>query len=160
MLSVVRRELSRSLTAIITLGRLSVRLDSPERLKGTPNDILLEDGDSLTIPQQPTSVFVVGAVRNSASILFKEGENTEYYISQAGGTRPEAEVKQTYILKADGTAVASFVTLRKLEPGDAVVVPISMETRIQWVPFLRDMFTIVGQAIIPIGVIGGLLRHP
>jgi polysaccharide biosynthesis/export protein len=159
VLSVVRRELARSLTAIITLGRLSVRLDSPERLKGTPNDILLEDGDALAIPQQPTSVFVVGAVRNSSSILFKDGENTEYYISQAGGTRPEAEVKQTYILKADGTAVASFVKLRKLEPGDAVVVPISTETRIQWVPFLRDMFTIVGQAVIPIGVIGGLLRR-
>jgi polysaccharide biosynthesis/export protein len=159
VLNVVRRELARSLTAVITLGRLSVHLDSPDKLKGTPNDILLEDGDSLTIPQQPTSVFVVGAVRNSASVLFKEGENTEYYISQAGGTRPEAEVKQTYILKADGTAVASFVKLRKLEPGDAVVVPISVETRIQWIPFLRDMFTIVGQAVIPIGVIGGLLRR-
>lgn len=159
VLNVVRRELARSLASIITLGRLSVRLDSPEGFKGTPNDILLEDGDSLAVPQQPTSVLVIGAVRNSASILFKDGENTEYYISQAGGTRPEAEVKQTYILKADGTAVASFVKLRNLEPGDAVVVPISIETRIQWIPFLRDMFTIAAQAVIPIGVIGGLLRN-
>ncbi|HSB80797.1 MAG TPA: SLBB domain-containing protein [Candidatus Methylomirabilis sp.] len=156
-LNVVRRELARSLASVITLGRLSVQLDSPERIKAA-NDILLEDGDSLSIPQQPTSVFVIGAVRNSASILFKEGENIEYYLSQAGGTRPEAEVKQTYILKADGTAVASFVKLRKLEPGDAVVVPISVETKINWVPFLRDMFTIVAQAVIPIGVIGGLLK--
>ncbi|HSC72186.1 MAG TPA: SLBB domain-containing protein, partial [Candidatus Methylomirabilis sp.] len=157
-INTLRRDLLRSLTSVLTIGRLSIRLDEPERLKGTPDDILLEHGDSLVVPQTPTSVLVVGAVRNSTSILHKPGENTEYYVSQAGGPRPEAAVKETYILKADGTAVASFVKLRNLEPGDAVIVPISTEGKIQWIPFLRDMFTIVAQAVIPIGVIGGLLK--
>jgi polysaccharide biosynthesis/export protein len=154
----LRRDLLRSLTSVLTVGRLAINLESPETLKGTPNDIFLEPGDSLVVPLHMTSVLVVGAVRNSTSILYKEGENADYYINLAGGPRPEAEVKETYILKADGTAVASFVKMRKLEPGDAVVVPISREGKIQWVPFLRDMFTIVAQAIIPIGVIGGLLK--
>jgi protein involved in polysaccharide export with SLBB domain len=158
-LNVLRRQLTQSLTSVLTLGRLSIRLDTVEKLKGTEHDILLEDGDSLSIPQQPTSIFIVGAVRNSASVLHKEGENIEYYISQAGGARAGAEVKETYILKADGTAVASFVKLRKLEPGDAVVVPISTEAKIQWVPFIKDMLTILAQAAIPIGVIAGLLKN-
>jgi protein involved in polysaccharide export with SLBB domain len=157
-ITTLRRDLLRSLSSVLTLGRLSIRLDTPEKLKGTPDDILLETADSLFVPQNPTSVLVVGAVRNSASILYKEGENTEYYTNQAGGPRPEAEVKDTYILKADGTAVASFVKMRKLDPGDAVVVPISTEGKIQWAIFLKDWFTIVAQAFIPIGVIGGLLK--
>ena len=157
-INALRRDLVRSLTSVLTVGRLSIRLDASERLKGTPDDILLEAGDSLFIPTTSTSVLVVGAVRNSTSILHKPGENMEYYISQAGGTKPEAAVKETYILKADGTAVATFVKMRNLEPGDAVIVPISTEGKVQWVPFLKDILTIVAQAFIPIGVIGGLLK--
>ncbi|HSB73168.1 MAG TPA: SLBB domain-containing protein [Candidatus Methylomirabilis sp.] len=157
-INALRRDLVRSLTSVLTVGRLSIRLAEPEKLKGTPDDILLEAGDSLVVPQTPTSVLVIGAVRNSTSILHKPGENTEYYISQAGGPRPEAAAKETYILKADGSAIASFVNMRNLEPGDAVIVPISTEGKIQWVPFLKDMLTIVAQAFIPIGVIGGLLK--
>ncbi len=153
-----RRDLLRSLTALTTLGRLSVHPDVPEKLQGTPNDIMLEDGDSLLIPQQPTSVTVIGAVRNSTSIIYEKDQNPEYYINRAGGTRREADVEQTFILKPDGTAVASFVKMRKVEAGDAIVVPLSSEAKIRTIPLIRDLATIAGQALIPVGVIGGLLK--
>lgn len=153
-----RRELLRSLATAVTIGRLSIKLDAPERLKGSPDDILLEDGDSLTIPQQPTSVLILGAVRNSTSVLHKDGENIEYYIGQAGGPTREADLEQAYILKADGSALASFVKLRKIEPGDTVVVPISTEPRIRTIPLLKDLATIAGGFAIPFGVIVGLYR--
>jgi protein involved in polysaccharide export with SLBB domain len=153
-----RRELLRSLAASTLLGRISVRLETPEKLQGTPDDVLLEHGDSLFIPQQPTSVLVIGAVRNSISILHKEDENIEYYIARAGGPTREADLDQTYILKADGSALASFVKLRKIEPGDAIVVPISTEPRIRTIPLLKDLATIAGGFAIPFGVIVGLYR--
>ncbi|MFH1709959.1 MAG: SLBB domain-containing protein, partial [bacterium] len=34
-------------------GRIIVKMDTPERLKETANDIVLEDGDSITIPRIP-----------------------------------------------------------------------------------------------------------
>jgi protein involved in polysaccharide export with SLBB domain len=153
-----RRELLRSLATTVTLGRLAIKVDSPEKLKGTPYDILLEDGDSLFIPQQPTYVLVLGAVRASTSILYKENENIEYYITQAGGPTREADLDQGYILKADGSALASFVKLRKVEPGDAIVVPVSTEPRYRTIPLVKDLATIIGQFAIPFGVIAGLLK--
>jgi len=43
--------------------------------------------------------------------------------------------------------------MRKLDAGDAVVVPLSMEAKIRWVPFIKDLVTIFAQASIPIGVV-------
>ena len=153
-----RRELLRSLATAVTLGRLAIRVDWLEKLKGTPDNILLEDGDSLFIPQQPTSVLIVGAVRSSTSILYKENENIEYYIARAGGATREADLDQTYILKADGSALASFVKLRNIEVGDTIMVPVSTEPRYRTIPLVKDLAITLGQIAIPFGVIGGLLK--
>jgi protein involved in polysaccharide export with SLBB domain len=148
-----RRELLRSLAAMVTLGRLSVRVDSPDKLRGSPEDILLEQGDSLFIPQQPTSVLVLGAVRNSTSLLHKPKENVEYYVTKAGGPTREADVDETYVLKADGSALASFVKLRTIDPGDVIVVPISTEPRYRLIPLIKDFATIFAGFTLPLAAI-------
>lgn len=153
-----RKELLRSLATMVTLGRLSVRVDAPEKLRGTPDDILLEHGDSLFIPQEPTSVLVLGAVRNSTSILHKANENVEYYLTRVGGPTREADVEQTYILKADGSALASFVKLRGIEPGDVIVVPISTEPRYRPIPLIKDLATIVAGFTLPLVAILALYK--
>lgn len=153
-----RRELLRSLAAGITIGRLAIYIESLEKLKGTPDDILLEDGDSLFIPQQPTSVAILGAVRNPTAVLFKAKENMEYYINRAGGATRQADADQTYIIKPDGSAIPSFVALRYVEPGDTIVVPISTEPKIRTMPFLKDLASIVGGFALPFAVIVGLYK--
>jgi protein involved in polysaccharide export with SLBB domain len=149
----LRQSLLRSLASTLMLGRLSVQLEPADRLRGTPNDILLEDGDFLT------SVTVIGAVRNSAAVLYKPDETIDYYIGRAGGVRQEGDVSQAYILKPDGSAIFSFAKMRKVDAGDAVVVPLSMEAKTRWAPFIKDLVTIVAQASIPIGVVWGLMKH-
>ena len=148
-----RRELLRSLATMVTLGRLSVRVDSPGKLKGTPDNILLEHGDALFIPQEPTSVLVLGAVRNGTAILYKANENVEYYLTRVGGPTREADVDQTYILKADGSALASFVKLRNIEPGDVIVVPISTEPKYRMIPLIKDIAAIVAGFTLPLAAI-------
>jgi len=154
-----RRELLRALTSTVTLGRLAITLDTPERLEGTPDDILLEHGDTLYVPQRPTSVLVIGAVRNSTSLLWRENQNVEHYINRAGGATREADLDQTYILKADGSALSSFVKLRTIEPGDAIVVPISTEPRVRTLPLIKDIATIVSGFALPFATIYSLLRN-
>jgi protein involved in polysaccharide export with SLBB domain len=153
-----RRELLRSLAASITLGRLAIHIESLDKLKGSPDDILLEDGDSLFIPQQPTAVAIIGAVRNATAVLYKEKENMEYYINRAGGSTRDADVDQIFIVKADGSAVASFVPLRYVEAGDTIVVPISTEPKVRTIPLLKDLATIVAGFAVPVGVIAAIAQ--
>jgi len=153
-----RRELLQSLQRVVILGRMTIHLDAPEKLKGTPDDLELEDGDALMIPQQPKSVTVLGAVRNATAVLHKEGENVEYYLNRVGGATREADARQVYILKPDGSAVASFVKMRQVEPGDAIVVPISTDPKIPTILMVKDIATILGQIAIPLGVIYGIFR--
>jgi protein involved in polysaccharide export with SLBB domain len=150
--------LLRSLAASITLGRLAIHIEPLDKLSGSPDDILLEDGDALFIPQQPTSVAVIGAVRNATAVLHKDKENMEYYINRAGGTTREADVDQIFIVKADGSAVASFVPLRYVEAGDTIVVPISTEPKVRTVPLLKDLATIVAGFAVPVGVIAAIAQ--
>lgn len=151
-----RREMLRVLASQVVLGRVVVRLDEPDRIAGTADDILLEHGDVLTIPKKPSSVLVVGAVRNPTAILHKEGESTEYYISRAGGFSKQAEKKEMYIVRADGSAVTSFTKLRTLEPGDTIVAPADTDPKVRALPITRDVATILGQFALSVGVIAAL----
>jgi len=153
-----RRELLRSLAASITLGRLAIHLGPPEMLKGSPDDILLEDGDALLVPQQPTSVAILGAVKNSTAILQVDGEPLDYYLNKAGGATREADLDQTYILKPDGSAVTGFLKARKIEAGDAIIVPVSTEPRIRGIPLWKDLATIVAGFSIPLATIWAVTR--
>ena len=67
-------------------------------------------------------------------------------------------MSQAYILKPDGSAIFSFAKMRKVDAGDAVVVPLSLEAKIRWAPFIKDLVTILAQAAIPIGVIWGIMK--
>ncbi len=153
-----RRQLLQSLASAVTLGRLSIHMDSPDKFKGTRDDILLEDKDSLYVPQQPTSVLVLGAVRNSTAVMYEDKESSEFYIARAGGITREADADQTYILKPDGTALSSFVKVRDIEAGDTIVVPASTEPKVRTMPFMKDIATILGGFALPVAAIGALYK--
>ncbi|MGH7830643.1 MAG: SLBB domain-containing protein, partial [Candidatus Binatia bacterium] len=145
---VQRREQVRVLASKMTLGRVVMRLDDPAKLAGSPDDIALEDRDSVHIPQKPATVLVMGSVRNPTGILHREDMDVQYYLNRAGGLTPEADAKGLYLLKADGSAINGFVRLRNIEPGDVVIVPPSTEAKTQWLPLLKDLATIAGQVAI------------
>jgi protein involved in polysaccharide export with SLBB domain len=153
-----RLELLRSLAAAVTLGRIAVHVDKPENLIGTPDDISLEGGDSLSIPQYPATVLVIGAVRNSTAIRHAQNEPVDYYVEKAGGASAEADTTQMYILRADGSAVTGYVKVQKVEAGDTIVVPISTEPKIRALPFWKDIATIVAGFALPVATIWALVK--
>ena len=138
----------RIMASKITLGRVVVRLDELDRFEGSPDDILLEDGDTLMIPQMPATVIVMGSVRSSTAVLHKKGLDVEYYLNRAGGLTPEADAKGLYLLKADGSAVTGFMRLRNVEPGDVIIAPPSTEGRIRWGPLIKDIAIVGGQIVL------------
>jgi protein involved in polysaccharide export with SLBB domain len=152
-----RRQLLEVVKSKVVLGRLVVRLDSPERLEGTPSDIPLEEGDQLMVPKHPSSVLVIGSVRNPAAVVYEDGRDVQYYLSRTGGLSREADKDELHVVKADGSAMAGFLKLRKIEPGDIIVVPPKLDPKVRTLPVMRDVATILGQFALSIGVLAALL---
>jgi polysaccharide biosynthesis/export protein len=148
-----RREMLKLLASKVVVGRMVVRLDAPDKLKGTDNDVLLLDGDTLSVPEPPQSVLVIGAVRNSTSVQYKEGAGIDYYINRVGGFSKEADKKEAHLVKADGSAISSFTNVRTIEPGDVVVVPPKEEEKIRTLGTIRDIATIVGAALLGVAAL-------
>jgi len=133
------------LASKVTLGRVIIRLDELEKLEGTTNDLVLQHGDSINIPPRPSTVMVIGSVRRSTAIIHEEEEDLQYYLNRAGGLTEEAAEDQIYLLKGDGSALAGFVKLRNIDPGDVIIVPPTTEAKIEWLSLLRDLTGIIGQ---------------
>ncbi len=151
-----RRELLKALAAKVAVGRMVVRLDTPDKLKGTENDVILTEGDTLDIPEPPQSVLVIGAVRSSTSVQFKEGAGVDYYLNRVGGLAKEADKKEVHLVKADGSAISSFTNVRDVEPGDTIIVPPKAEEKIRTLPTIRDALQAIGSALLGIAALSVL----
>lgn len=100
-------------------GRVIVHLDPWEKFVGSESDLVLEDGDKIHIPVKPDIVSVAGEVNHPANILYKEGADFKYYIEKAGSFTRNADQKNIFIVRVNGTASTD---LKKIEPGDFIVV--------------------------------------
>ncbi len=100
-------------------GRVVVRLEPWDKFKGSNSDILLEDGDAIHIPARPTVVSVAGEVNHPANILFRPGAAADYYIEKAGSFTKNADIKNIFVVRVDGTANRN---LKEIEPGDVIIV--------------------------------------
>ena len=149
-----RREQLKVVASKVTLGRIVIHLDGLEKLTGSANDLILEDGDVLTVPQRPAAVLVMGTVRNPTAIIHQEGEDIQYYLNRAGGLTENAEPKGIYLLKADGSALTGFLRLRDVEVGDTILVPPRTQDK-DW-SWLKDIATIAGQAALGMAALASI----
>ncbi|MDP7208228.1 MAG: hypothetical protein QGH14_06570, partial [Candidatus Bathyarchaeota archaeon] len=150
-----RRDILRLLASKVTLGRVVVSLGDLEKFAGSQDDIIMEDGDSLVIPPTPSTVVVMGSVRNPTAVRYIEDQDVLYYVNRAGGMNMDASEKDSYLLKADGSAISGFLKLRDIDPGDIVVVPPSTEAKLAWLALLKDLSGMVGQVgSVALGVAG------
>ncbi len=115
------------------LGRLVIDLDGI--LSGKSQDIILEDGDVINIPQNKQSVSVIGEVFVSNSHIFREGLGIDDYINLSGGSTLFADESSIYLIRSDGSIVSpsqmssGFFRSRSslLQPGDTIVVPLQVQ---------------------------------
>ncbi|HZP83025.1 MAG TPA: SLBB domain-containing protein, partial [Chthonomonadaceae bacterium] len=103
-------------------GNIAVNLNEALRHPGGNEDILLMDGDVITVPETPTTVQVVGAVVNGRGVLFKPGAGLDYYVEQAGGYTVDAAKDRIVVIHAGGGLIPAR-KIRDLRPGDVIVVP-------------------------------------
>ncbi len=91
--------------AIQPLGRVVLQIDDPERLRGTPDDLELQEGDNLLIPQIQQTVNVLGSVVNPTAVVYDPYLSVKKYIAQVGGPTKNADVDRIYVIKVNGSAL-------------------------------------------------------
>ena len=107
-------------------GRLVVNIDADiSRWEGTPADIALRNGDTLSIPKRPDHVLVSGQVYNPTAVSFAPGKTAGWYLKRAGGFSELANKKSVFIIRVNGWVVTDKgkVLSTRLQPGDSIVVP-------------------------------------
>jgi protein involved in polysaccharide export with SLBB domain len=140
-----RRELLRLMASRVILGRIVLRVTDLDQFEGSESDVPLEDGDALSVPMRPSSVLVLGSVRNPTAVLYQPGAPAEYYIQKAGGFNKDADKGEVHIVRADGSAIAGYTKVREMEPGDAILAPSTTEPKYRALPLLTNFATIFGQ---------------
>lgn len=151
-----RTEMLEFIAHISIEGRMVITLLPLKDMKHTKYDILLEDGDSLTIPQFPSAITVIGSVNNPTSVPFEAGKGIDYYIQKTGGLTKHADRSGIYVIRANGEAVNKFMMAKFVECGDTVVIP--QEFR-YWTPpgqLLKDTVEILSRIAVGVGIIAAL----
>ncbi len=136
------KQLVAELRATEAVGRMVIRLEDPEKLRGTEDDVVLSDGDALFVPKKPDFVMVMGQVRNPMAFKYRKGRSVSHYIKLAGGTTRFADAGRTYVVRADGSVDRARNT--RVGPGDVIVVPESLD-RFAGMQFLLDLSQVLYQ---------------
>ncbi len=95
---------------------------------GSDKDLILEEGDIISIPRQLQTVRMRGDVVYPATVRYENQRGMKYYINRAGGYDIRANRKRTYVVYANGevSRTKGFLGIRaypSIEPGAEVIVP-------------------------------------
>lgn len=149
MLAMQRQTVERMRTIEVT-GRIALDLDERAERPPLPS-LVLEDGDSISIPTTSDFVSVFGAVDISSTLLYRPGARVRDYLDRAG-LRAFADIENVVLLRADGTARTSrnaqqrgsFFSIGgadgildlQVKPGDAILVPEQIDRRTGYTRFM------------------------
>ncbi len=122
------------LEATAPIGRVVIHVQPDmSKWQNTPADVILRDGDVVLIPKKENYVMVSGQVFNPTAISYRPGRSAQWYLSQAGGLTQIADKKAVFVVRADGSVIASKNNSSgwwggnpldaALKPGDSIVVP-------------------------------------
>ena len=101
---------------------VGIELDKALENPGGDYDIVLREGDRITVPTYNGTVKIDGEVMYPNTVGYKDGKSAKYYINQAGGFNRYAKKNQAYVIYMNGT-VAKVSDGAKIRPGCEIVVP-------------------------------------
>lgn len=107
---------------------VGIDLDKALANPGCDDDIILREGDRITIPQYNGTVKINGAVMHSTTVAYVKGKSVDYYIDQAGGFASDAKKSRTYILYMNGKG-ARVGHNAKVRPGSEIFVPTKAQAK-------------------------------
>ena len=112
-------------------GRVALELSTQDQSLAALPTMPLEDGDRIVVPALPSFVSAYGAINNENALVYRPGRTVTDVLNAVGPTS-DADLDQTFVLRADGTVVTANsqnswfgrgLNGLRLMPGDTVVVP-------------------------------------
>lgn len=94
----------------------------------TKYDLLLEDGDVISIPKELQTVKISGEVLSPSSVLYSDSKGFKKYIQESGGFAPKALKRRAYIIYANGATSSTrkflfFNNYPSVKPGAEIFIP-------------------------------------
>lgn len=127
---------ARFIRPLANAGRINLDLANAVKHPGrTADDMILQPGDTLYIPEYTPSVRISGGVNSAGSVLWRPGKNLDYYVGAAGGGVHNADLDHASVRQPNGeveTKHGRFLFLfgggsPKPGPGAEVFVPVLPE---------------------------------
>jgi polysaccharide export outer membrane protein len=114
-------------------GRLVINLEQIIE-NSSQSDLIVKDGDILTVPQIPYAVVVSGEVQFPTSHMHEKNLQIDDYLNRSGGFTKNADKDRTFVVKANGAVMSKGgnawfgkgSSAHNIEPGDLIVVPIDL----------------------------------
>lgn len=138
---------------------MSVNLQKALINPGSIDDVVLEEGDMITIPKTPVSVQAFGGVNIQKKVTYYKGLSTRKLIKESGGFSENANRSGTYILYPDGKIRTAnnyvfFRTYPKLVPGSELYVPVKRNKRsLTTAEIMGISSSVIGLGAIIIGIL-------
>lgn len=128
VVKMMRREIGDAManTLGLKVDTFTVGIDLEAALAnpGGDADLVLREGDVLTVPEYNNTVKVNGAVMMPNTVSYAAGKSVKYYLSQAGGYSANAKKSQKFIIYMNGqVAEVKGSGKKQIEPGCEIVVP-------------------------------------
>jgi protein involved in polysaccharide export with SLBB domain len=144
------------------LGRMVIDLQRAMTCD-TEANIVLQDGDQLTIPPMLDEVTVVGEVYYPASHLYRKSLSSEDYVALSGGTTVLARENHIFVVQANG----EIVSVRggdwenragdvSITPGATIYVPLNVDriNRLEWTQSWTQVIYHLGLTAASLNTIG------
>lgn len=93
-----------------------------------PEDLILEEGDVLSIPKQLQTVRMRGEVLYPTTTRYRAGRGLKSYIARSGGFTENSKRSKSYVVYANGDVnrtrkIVFFNVYPAVEPGAEIIVP-------------------------------------
>lgn len=119
---------------------VGIDLEAALRNPGGDADIVLREGDVISVPEYNNTVRINGAVMQPNVVSYKAGEDVKYYIAQAGGYNQTAKKNKKYIIYMNGQiALVKGRGKNLIEPGCEIIVPNRRPRQVNWGNILTSL---------------------
>jgi protein involved in polysaccharide export with SLBB domain len=146
------------------VGRIGVDVRKVEEDAKSRDNLMLQDGDSISIPSFSGVVRVAGEVNAPTAVTYVPGKNLIYYVNAAGGPGSRADEGRSFVTQPNGKVEAIRhhgilpASLPVPEPGARVYVP-EKELRTQTPDQTIAILGVTVQVIASLATVIYLSRH-
>lgn len=100
---------------------IGINLEGALKNPGGPDDLVLQDGDHLFVPEMVNTVKISGDVLYPNTVIYTPGKKLKDYVNQAGGFGSQANKGKAFVVYMNGTV--SKGKNSKIEPGCHIIIP-------------------------------------